>query len=115
MARSASATTRSAPADQSRKRDTRLPRRRSNSAANASPPARGAGNASSGSASRSKVSKPTFSKNIGSTSFTRSTIAPITMAASYGTSPAFNMRWRRCSTMPDTVCTIEVNAPIGMT
>ena len=42
-------------------------------------------------------------------------MAPMTIAASYGTSPAFSMRLRRCRTMPETVCTIDVNAPIGIT
>mgnify|MGYP003449262342 CR=1 FL=1 len=40
-------------------------------------------------------------------------MAPITIRASYGVSPAFIIRCRRCSTSPDTVCTIEVKAATG--
>ena len=60
-------------------------------------------------------SQPTFSKNSGSISRTRATIRPMTSAASCGVSPAAAMRRSRCSVMPDTVWTIEVNAPSGMT
>ena len=68
--------------DQSRSRETRPPSRASKAAANPSPPARGRGNAASGSVVSGRVSRPTFSKNIGSTAFTRSTIAPMTICAS---------------------------------
>ena len=34
----------------------------------------------------------------------------MTIRASYGASPVFTIRCSRCSTMPDTVCTIDVNA-----
>ena len=34
---------------------------------------------------------------------------------SYGVSPVFTIRCSRCSTMPEMVCTIEVNAAMGMT
>jgi hypothetical protein len=46
---------------------------------------------------------------------TRRTIWEITWQVSYGESPVFTMRYSRCSTMPDTVCTIDVNAAIGIT
>jgi hypothetical protein len=115
VARTASLTTPSASDDQSRSRDTRPPSRASNAAAKASPPARARGNDASGSASLASVSRPTFSKNKGSTSFTRSTIAPMTSRASCGVSPALSIRCRRCSTSPETVCTIDVKAAIGMT
>ena len=39
----------------------------------------------------------------------------MTACASYGVSLVFTMRCRRWSTIPDTVCTIDVNAPMGMT
>ena len=58
---------------------------------------------------------PTFSKKSGSHSLTSRTISEMTMRASYGASPVCIIRCRRCSTMPDTVWTIEVKAPIGMT
>ena len=48
------------------------------------------------------------SKNCGSISRTRATISPITTRASLGVSLAADMRHNRCSTMPETVCTIVV-------
>jgi len=56
-----------------------------------------------------------LSKNSGSHSRTRRTISSTTTRASYGVSPLFTIRSSRCSTMPDTVCTIDVKAAIGMT
>ena len=51
----------------------------------------------------------------GSTSRTRATISPITARASVGVSDAACMRHRRCSTMPESVCTMVVAAATGKT
>ena len=40
---------------------------------------------------------------------------PMTSDASCGVSPAALIRRSLCSVMPEIVCTIEVNAPIGIT
>ena len=58
---------------------------------------------------------PTRSKNAGSTSRTASTMAETTATVSRGQSPVRIIRHSRCSTMPETVCTIEVKAPTGIT
>ena len=42
-------------------------------------------------------------------------MSPTMLRASYGASLVFTIRQSRCSTMPETVCTIEVNAAIGTT
>ena len=55
------------------------------------------------------------SKNAGSSCFTSPTIASTTARVSAGASPVRIMRYRRCSTMPETVCTIEVKAATGIT
>jgi hypothetical protein len=55
------------------------------------------------------------SKKAGSSCFTSSTIVSTTARVSAGASPVRIMRWSRCSTIPLSVCTIEVKAAIGIT
>ena len=45
----------------------------------------------------------------------RPTIAVTTRTFSAGVSPVRIIRYRRCSTIPDTVCTMDVNAATGIT
>ena len=55
------------------------------------------------------------SKKSGSTSRTHSTMREITSAVSRGVSPECIRRARRCRVMPEMVCTMDVNAPTGIT
>ena len=104
------------PATMSRSRDQRPFSRASNSAAKRSPPPRGRGNVASGTSS--SVDRRRARPSRRSRDPTPSPAAPsraMTRRASYGASPVFIIRCRRCRTMPETVCTIEVNAAIGIT
>ena len=55
------------------------------------------------------------SKNCGSCAFTAATIAATTPAVSCGASPEAAIRHSRYNVIPETVCTMAVNAASGIT
>ena len=114
-ARTASAVVSGPLAVQSTSSDVRSPSCASRRVACASPSARTSGQRVSITSAAESGPWPTLSKKSGSSARTWSTIAVTTAAASVGVSPVRIIRCRRWSTMPDTVCTIEVKAATGMT